>query len=118
MRKLESQDPGPLNLGQSENSEKARITHEEERRRATEEFNQRKIDLAKNTHMWCTADMERAAADLAQTRARQQESTKEELKEYISEKKNASDSDTKQDQRPRLARHQAKESTHWCSTLT
>jgi hypothetical protein len=66
--------------------------HEEEQRRATEEFNQRKIDLAKGTHMWCTADMERAAADLAQTRAKQQESTKEELKAYISERKNASDS--------------------------
>jgi hypothetical protein len=36
--------------------------------------------------------MERAAADLAQTRAKQRESTKEELKGWILERKNASDS--------------------------
>ncbi len=146
VRKLESQDLGPLNWGQSENNaegaaqttldmaEKAR--HEEERRRATEEFNQRKIDLAKNAHMWCTADMERAAADLAQTRAKQQESTKEELNGvHLGEKERqrllfraphpTQMNDTRRDQRPRLARHRrapwahrAKESTRWCSTST
>ncbi len=41
---------------------------------------------------WCTADEQRAAADLEQMKVRQRECTKEELKEYISEKKNASDS--------------------------
>jgi hypothetical protein len=64
----------------------------EEQRRATEESNQRKIDLDKRPPTWCTADEQRAAADLEQTRAKQRESTKEDLKEYISERKNASDS--------------------------
>jgi hypothetical protein len=49
-------------------------------------------DLDKRPPTWCTADEQRAAADLEQTRAKQRESTKEDLKEYISERKNASDS--------------------------